>query len=265
MDHLYAKKSLGQNFLKSKGAVRTIIQTASLSENDIALEIGPGKGILTEGLIEHSAKTLVVEKDDRMIPFLTEKFAQALQNKKLEIVHGDILEIDPPNLGLKQGEYTLVANIPYYITGLIIRRFLSETIQPKRMVLMVQKEVAQRIVASDKKESLLSISVKVYGNPKYIEKVPAKYFAPAPKVDSAILLIENISKIFFKEIDEETFFAMLRKGFAHKRKVLCQNLEVAQEKREAFFVATKTHKNTRPEEVSVEQWGSIYHFLTQKA
>ncbi len=259
--HIFAKKSLGQNFLKSKGAVRSIIAAAALTPDDTVLEIGPGKGFLTESLLEKSDKVIVVEKDDRMIPFLKEKFFLYEQNKALTIIHNDILISPIESLGVKEQQYKLIANIPYYITGQIIRKFLSEGPQPSCMVLMLQKEVAERIVARDGKESILSISVKVYGTPKYIEKVPAKYFSPEPNVDSAILAINTISNNFFTEKSPEKFFEILKKGFAHKRKVIVQNLEISQEKRELFFSAVGIDKNTRAETITLSQWEKIYNFL----
>ena len=192
-----AKKSLGQNFLKSKKALEAIVLAGEISENDTVLEIGPGQGALTEKLLETGAKIIAVEKDDRLIEFLKEKFSKEITSEKFEIIHGDILEIDLDFL--KNKSYKLIANIPYYITGLIFRKFLSGNIQPEKIVILVQKEIADRIIARDGKESLLSLSVKVYGTPKKIMKVEKENFSPKPKVDSAILLIDTISKNFFKE------------------------------------------------------------------
>ena len=126
-------------------------------------------------------------------------------------------------IDLKNDGYKVIANIPYYITGLIFRKFLSGNIQPKKLVIMVQKEIADRIIARDGKESLLSLSVKAYGTVKKIMKVEKENFSPKPKVDSAILLVDNISRVFFKEISEEKFFKVIKTGFAHKRKLLKKN------------------------------------------
>src|SRR3989344_810169 len=226
-----AKKSLGQNFLNSKAVARDIVRVAELVPADTVLEIGPGKGFLTAELLASGARVIAVEKDNRMIPLLSEKFAEAIARGQFTLIHGDILEDPEKGLTfLKKvnpfSGYKLVANIPYYLTGQILRNFLEMENKPERMILMVQKEVATRIVARDNKESILSVAVKVYGTPKLIKKVPARYFTPAPKVDSAILSIENISgKSFPDKASEKVFFDIVRASFAHKRKMLAGNLK----------------------------------------
>ena len=262
-----AKKSLGQNFLNSKSVAHDIVRAANLSEGDTVLEIGPGKGFLTKELLASGARVIAVEKDDRMIPVLTEKFADAIKQGLFTLVHGDILEFvadQGPALAqiLKAGpcqQYKLVANIPYYLTGQIIRLFLEAKNKPERMILMVQKEVATRIVARDKKESILSIAFKAYGSPKLIKKVPARYFTPAPKVDSAVLSIENISGKNFSDIaTEKLFFDIVRTGFAHKRKVLVGNLkELFGENVMAVLEEASVPKNARAEDLSLTQWFTI--------
>ena len=225
---IYAKKSLGQNFLTSESAVDTIIDAGDVTGDDIVLEIGPGKGMLTKKLLIFAGKVIAIEKDTTLVEFLKEKFVNEIKNNKLDLVERDILDFDPEILEFYKEPYKLVANIPYYITGQLIRKFLETTNQPSLMVLMLQKEVALRIVARDKrsfdsaqgKESILSISVKAYGKPKYIQMVKAGSFSPKPKVDSAILLIDNISKEFFEDFSEEDFFKMVHAGFKSKRKKL---------------------------------------------
>ncbi len=204
-----AKKSLGQNFLNSKTVAREIVSSAELSATDTVLEIGPGKGFLTEGLLASGARVIAVEKDDRMIPLLSEKFAEEIKNEKFTLIHGDIVEImeGVSSYKLPTKNYKLVANIPYYLTGYILRAFLEAKVKPERMILMLQKEVADRIVARDKKESILSIAIKAYGTPRIVKRVPARYFTPAPKVDSAVLAITNISnKNFSDSAAEKRFF-----------------------------------------------------------
>jgi len=237
-----AKKALGQNFLKSQKALYDIVSAGEIADDDIILEIGPGKGALTEKLLEKAGQMIAIEKDAELIKFLKEKFTNEIKTGKLKLILGDILKISNfefliskqiPNSKFKG--YKLIANIPYYITGAIFKKFLQEEkMQPERMVLLVQKEVAQRIVGKGpstklgvNKESILSISVKAYGQPVYIETVKKRYFSPAPKVDSAILLIKNISKKLFtdNQISEEKFFELVKAGFAHKRKVLSSNLK----------------------------------------
>lgn len=262
---IHAKKSLGQNFLNSKTVARDIARAGELSSVDTVLEIGPGKGFLTSELLASGANIIAVEKDDRMIPILQEKFALEIKQKKFILIHGDIMELlahqnfFTKNLGGRG--YKLVANIPYYLTGQIIRSFLESKNKPERMILMLQKEVATRIVARDKKESILSIAVKVYGTPKLIKKVSARYFTPAPKVDSAILSIENISnKNFPNKTSEGHFFEIVRTGFAHKRKLLSGNLkEIFGEKTITVLEKAGVPQNARAENLSLNQWLNIAH------
>ena len=285
------KKSLGQNFLKSRNVLNKIIEAADIKSSDTILEIGPGFGTLTEKLLEEADTVISIEKDRRLIPILQEKFKNQIEKGKLILIEGDILKnsieylvsgIEYTQYKIHNTKYKLVANIPYYITGQIFRKFLQDPPaggQPQKIVLLVQKEIAQRIIglrntknslgtdtmnvghANEKnyestkksfvdsavrgseepsgsrrdkvrrfgsviKESILSLSVKAYGEPKIVAKVPASAFSPRPKVDSAILAINNISKKFFTEnkINEKQFFEIVKKGFAHKRKTLAKNL-----------------------------------------
>lgn len=261
-----AKKSLGQNFLTSRGVARDIVVAAHITLDDTVLEIGPGKGFLTEGLLQKAGKVIAVEKDVRMIEYLKDKFAEEIESGKLQLVHEDILYFDPPHYRLQANSYKLVANIPYYITGEIMRMFLSGDIQPSHMVLMVQKEVAERIVArppargaraGDRKESILSMSVRAYGTPRYIQKVPARYFSPKPKVDSAVLLIENISKNNFKnKKEEEWFFVVMKTGFSQKRKVIRNTLSSKFNKENvgSALKACDISENIRAEKLNFAQW-----------
>jgi len=249
-----AKKSLGQNFLTSKTTAKDIIEAAGISMKDTVLEIGPGKGFLTEELLDKSDEVIVMPKDAQLVEYLKKKFEEEIHEEKLKIIHGDILTFNPIKHGIKDKGYIIVANIPYYITGQILRLFLGSDTQPSKMTLMVQKEVAKRIVARDGKESILSISVKIYGIPKYIKKVPAKYFKPQPKVDSAILLIDSISKNLFKDKESESnFFKVLKAGFAHKRKILINNLKKYGNTADVFDKCDIPPK-TRAEELSVKDW-----------
>jgi 16S rRNA (adenine1518-N6/adenine1519-N6)-dimethyltransferase len=216
-----AKKSLGQNFLMHARIAERIVMVSGVRKDDTVLEIGPGRGMLTQQLLLRSRKVIAVEADGELFKQLQETFAGELQNGKLELLHADIRTFDTTTI---KGPYALVANIPYYITGEIIRMFLSAPHQPSSMTLLVQKEVAARIARS-KKESILSLSVKAYGIPKYEFTVPRGAFKPAPGVDSAILSIRDISrKNFASSQEEERFFNYLHAGFAHKRKFLASNL-----------------------------------------
>ncbi len=251
------KKSLGQNFLTSQSVVDKIVETANLDSKDVVLEVGPGKGVLTQALLEKVGKVVAVEKDDALIYILKEKFAKEIEEGRLILVNDDILDFDLPcrQAGPQLSDSKIVANIPYYITGEFLRKTLSADVQPSQMVLLVQKEVAER-VARSKKESILSLSVKAYGQPKYIQTVKAGSFNPAPKVDSAVLSIENISRDFFKEVNEEKFFKVIKTGFAHKRKLLLSNLSVLKEKEEIkkAFTEAQINEKARAEELSLEQW-----------
>lgn len=260
---IWAKKSLGQNFLKAKWAIDKAVEAGKVTKDDTVLEIGPGEGALTAALLEKAGRVIVLEKDDRLIPILTVKFAKEIAEKRLEIFHEDAVTFSPEKIGLKPASYKLIANIPYYITGLLLQKFTSETAHPNTIVFMVQKEVAERIVSRDGKESILSISVKAYGEPKYIATVGAGCFVPQPSIDSALIAIENISKDFFGPIPEETFFKLLKKGFAHKRKKLTQNLEIPKDKLAMFLSETLLDENIRPEKVLPETWKKIAEFYVE--
>ncbi|MCX6735693.1 MAG: 16S rRNA (adenine(1518)-N(6)/adenine(1519)-N(6))-dimethyltransferase RsmA [Candidatus Parcubacteria bacterium] len=252
---IFAKKSLGQNFLTNTGIVSSIVDAGLVSSGDTILEIGPGRGILTEELLKRGARVIAIEKDAELIPLLQEKFRDRMEKSQLSLIYEDILNF---NFSPKE-PYKLIANIPYYITGLIIRKFLTSEKQPEKMVLLVQKEVAERIIAQNGKESLLSISVKAYGTPTYIKTVKAGSFTPAPKVDSAILLIDSISHDFFKGISEERFFKILHAGFAHKRKQLFGNLKAIfketelKERMKGFGIP----ENIRAEDMLLENWKKL--------
>ncbi len=272
-----AKKSLGQHFLRNPAILAKIVAAAELAQSDTVLEVGPGEGTLTELLLQRAGKVIAIEKDDRLIPLLEEKFKGAVAAGRLELIHGGIFLFFPPN------DYKVVANLPYYITGAFLRQFLGGEHQPASMTLLLQKEVARRIVAHDKKESILSISVKCYGEPRIVGIVKAGSFSPAPRVDSAILAIENISKEFFQntyqknppptpsfikegergwispEITEKLFFEILKQGFAHPRKLLASNLGVESVVLEECGVPAKA----RAEDISLEEWKKITTYLNR--
>lgn len=237
-----------------------MVEVAAISELDNVLEIGPGKGALTQVLLETGAKVVAVEKDSDLMPILEERFADQIKSGQLELTNDDIINFTK-QIGQRPTlvNYKIVANIPYNITGEIIRSFLESEHQPKSMTLLVQKEVAQRIVARDAKESILSMSVKVYGQPKYIQKVPAMLFNPAPKVDSAVLHIADISKDFFKDnnITEDQFFRAVKQGFAQKRKKLTNNLDIKPEILEDIGLDI----NVRAENLTLQQWGLLIKSL----
>jgi 16S rRNA (adenine1518-N6/adenine1519-N6)-dimethyltransferase len=256
-----AKKSLGQHFLTSGSAIDKMIDASHVNPDDIVLEIGPGKGILTEKLIKLSGRVIALEKDSCLIPYLSEKFADGIKKGKLDIMEKDVLEFDPELLRFYQHPYKIVANIPYYITGEIIRKFLTAEYKPESMTLLVQKEVAERIVARDKKESILSLSVKFFGQPTYIATVKRGSFNPQPKVDSAILHIERI-EIRDKRL-EKRFFELVKTGFKSKRKKLISNLSSLFDKSQLApaFVKLSLDENTRAEDVPLETWLELSNSL----
>jgi 16S rRNA (adenine1518-N6/adenine1519-N6)-dimethyltransferase len=286
------KKSLGQNFLIEPTIVQKIIFAANIKGGgetsafagglasgrslETVLEVGPGKGILTRALLDAGAKVIAVEKDDALAKNLEIIFAKEISEEKLILVHDDILKffesqrfdlLDAQGRTSNSG-FSVVANIPYNITGELIRKLLEGEHQPQAMTLMVQKEVAQRIVASDSKESLLSLSVKAFGTPEYVATVTRDNFYPAPNVDSAILRISDISNDFIKTLQlsdmwktvwktsEQAFFGLLHAGFAHKRKMLVSNLAAIASKNEimAVFKAFKINEKARAEELSLSDW-----------
>jgi 16S rRNA (adenine1518-N6/adenine1519-N6)-dimethyltransferase len=255
---MYAKKSLGQHFLKSQKAILAMINSSEIEKGDFILEIGPGQGVLTEALLKTGCDVLAIEKDGDLVEILKIKFKKETKSGQLKTISGDILNFNFDKILPKK--YKVVANIPYYITGQIIRLFLSGDLQPKSMTLLVQKEVAERIVTKNKKENLLSLSVKAYGEPKYIQTVPRGAFAPAPNVDSAIIYIGNISKKrFLDKTKEKKFFQLIHAGFAHKRKQILPNLRVLYGKERVVEVLTLAGIpfTSRAEDLDIETWFSL--------
>ncbi len=236
-----------------------IADAGNLSKTDTVLEIVPGTGMLTRALLERAGKVVAVEADGELVTELKKTFASEIMNGSLTLVHDDIRKFDPSMLGT----YSLIANIPYYITGEIIRMFLTAEAKPSSMTLLVQKEVAER-VARAKKESLLSLSVKVYGTPKYQFTVPRGAFRPAPNVDSAVLTISDIHGAFASRSEETAFFEVLRAGFAHKRKLLAGNLAVLAPaaKIASAFTEAGIPEKARSEDVPLAGWRSLASALS---
>ena len=254
------KKSLGQNFLTSIPARNKIVEAGNLKLGDVVLEIGPGKGMLTEKILESGATVYAVEKDDELVHFLSEKFASEIKNEKLILINDDVLNFNVFNYKPLTTNYKLIANIPYYITGAIFEKYLSNENQPSQMVVLIQKEVAERIVARDGKHSILSLAVHVYGDPRIVTRVSRGSFFPIPNVDSAVLSIENISRKNFKnKKHEEAFFKMVKAGFAHKRKFLISNLKekLPEVSWQELFIKNNLNEKVRAEDVELEKWLAI--------
>ncbi len=240
-----AKKSLGQNFLMHARIAERIVLVSELAPDAVVFEIGPGTGMLTRELLKRVGKVIALEADYELFLRLKDDFKSEILDHRLELIHGDIRTF--AIAALPKG-YALVANIPYYLTGEIFRMFLETENQPDTMTLLVQKEVAERIARS-KKESILSLSVKAYGTPKLEFSVPRGAFVPAPKVDSAVLTIRDISrKNFPTRTEEQRFFALIRAGFAHKRKFVRKNLV------DSGLFAGHIPEKARAEDLSLPTW-----------
>lgn len=253
---VYAKKSLGQNFLMHRQTAERIVFAAKLPEKALVLEIGPGTGMLTQALLDAGHRVQAVEADTELIPVLESTFAKEIEAGRLSLVHADVRTFDTTSI---IDTYHLVANIPYYITGELFRQFLTAPHQPASMTLLVQKEVAERIVRA-KKESLLSLSVKAFGAPTYAFTVPRGAFRPAPNVDSAVIHISDISRRSFGSSTEESrFFAILHAGFAHKRKRLAKNLEGFTDSATitTAFSRLDLDPNVRAEDLTLSTWLSL--------
>lgn len=249
------KKHLGQNFLINKGIISKIIKTAQLSAGDIVLEIGPGTGALTFELARVCEKVIAVEKDRDLALLLKEKLsAEHITN--VEIVTADILTF-LKSFKLQATSYSVVANIPYYLTSVLIRTLLEQKHKPENIFLTIQKEVAQRICALDGKESLLSLSVKFYADPKIYFYISRGSFSPPPKVESAF--IEITPKTSPPLIAPEKFFTVIKAGFSAPRKKLIGNLAANLPNTDKktvteIFTRLKLDQNTRPEHLSLSQW-----------
>ena len=252
------KKSLGQNFLTSDVVPNWMCDAADVQNNEIILEIGPGTGMLTKTLLKRGARVIAIEADDRAIQKLEETFAEELKNKQLTLHHGDIREITPEKLHLEDKKFKVVANIPYYLSGFLLRTLLENPIQPSNLTFLIQKELAERI-ARDKKESLLSLSVKVFGDPVYKKTVSKGHFHPQPKVDSAILSIYDINSNHFTDLSQESFFSILHLGLGNKRKQLLSNLSKKYERKklEVIFTNLNLPLNVRGEDLNLTTWLNI--------
>jgi 16S rRNA (adenine1518-N6/adenine1519-N6)-dimethyltransferase len=209
-------------------------------------------------LLKICNKIVVIEKDHRLIPILNEKFKNDISKGKLTVIEEDILDFDIEKNGIDI-KYRIIANIPYYITGQIIRKFLEANKKPISMTLLLQKEVAERILARDGKESLLSLSVKIFGKPSIVRTVGRGAFNPVPNVDSAVLNIEEISNKKLDGVDQDDFFKVIHAGFAHKRKQLLPNLSNLFNKDmvSQALIDLKINPKIRAEDVKLDDWIKI--------
>ena len=263
---LQPRKRLGQNFLTDPVALARIVAAADLSTSDLVVEVGAGAGTLTRPLAEQAGRVLALELDDQLVALLRDEMA-GLHN--VEIVHGDVLRFSSPEL-IHRG-YKVVGNLPYYITSAVLRRFLEKMPRPRLLVVTVQREVAERILAEPGKMNLLAVSVQFYGQPRMVARIPAGSFYPAPKVDSAVVRIdvgEGPAVALGEGADEAGFFRAVRAGFSQKRKKLRNSLSAglrlkpvqASESLEQAGV----DPGRRAETLSLQEWASVTQVLHQR-
>ncbi|MBI4296260.1 MAG: 16S rRNA (adenine(1518)-N(6)/adenine(1519)-N(6))-dimethyltransferase RsmA [Chloroflexi bacterium] len=270
------RKGLGQHFLIDKEALSTIMEAAELTRADVVLEVGPGLGILTRELAQRAGWVIAIELDDKLAAMLQQRLV-TLPN--VTIINRNILDIDPAALlneqqvsfspSLNPLAYKVVANLPYSITSPVLRHFLEASRKPEFMVVMVQKEVAQAIVAEPGERSILSISVQFYGKPRIVSHVPARSFYPAPEVDSAILRIDIYPKPVVAVTDEASFFRLVRAGFSAARKQLVNSLSqgMALPRERAFRLLDKAgiQSQRRAETLTLEEWARLWQvYVSEK-
>ena len=246
-----AKKSFSQNWLKDEKVIEQMIEVAAIKKGEKVLEIGSGKGVLTQALIKAGAVVTAVEVDLELVDFLQREFG-----KKIKLIADDILTVDLAEIGLENRQYKIVANLPYHITSAILEKFLTTTVQPKQMVLMVQKEVAERIVAKPPQMSLLSVVCQIYAQVQKVIDVPAESFNPKPKVDSAVVLFDL--KKQSQDFNLEKVIKLAKIGFLNKRKQLQRNLVSAGlgESKEIKSILQELNLNPqeRAENLLIEDW-----------
>jgi 16S rRNA (adenine1518-N6/adenine1519-N6)-dimethyltransferase len=255
--HLRPSKGLGQNFLQDDHALQEIVARASIRPADEILEIGPGLGNLTRYLALSARHVTAVELDKNLFPILETVLAPY---KNVRLVQGDILKLNPADLMEAPG-YLVVANIPYYITSVVIRHLLESGSRPRRLVLTVQEEVAGRICARPGKMSLLALSVQVYGTPAIVAYLPSEAFHPAPKVDSAVLRVDLLPEPVIPLPLLNAFFTLIKAGFSQKRKTLRNSLSgglgIRPEAAESLLSAAGIDPMRRAETLSLEEWGRL--------
>ncbi|MDR3575446.1 MAG: 16S rRNA (adenine(1518)-N(6)/adenine(1519)-N(6))-dimethyltransferase RsmA [Anaerolineaceae bacterium] len=255
--HLSPKKGLGQNFLLDPVALKRIITAAEIPENSSVLEIGAGLGNLTRYLAQAAQKVVAVELDAELFPILQQVLAN---DQNVTLVKGDILKLQPAALVSQEG-YLVVANIPYYITSNLIRHLLEASIKPQRLVLTVQREVAERICAKPGDLSLLALSVQVYGLPKLAGQIPAGAFYPSPKVDSTIVRVDLYPQPLIPAQSLDRFFRLAKAGYSQKRKTLRNALSgglgVPTARVVELLQAAGIDPQRRAETISLAEWSDL--------
>lgn len=280
---LWARKGLSQNFLVDRSALEKIVEAGELTGDDLVIEIGPGTGVLTSELVETAGEVIAIELDSKLVELLncsivkllgspSNSAIQQFSNKKLKVINADVLKINLNEL-IGDRKYKVMANIPYHITSKILELFLSRNNKPETMVLLVQKEVAERVCARPGAMSTLSVSVQLYGEPEIVGIVKKDSFFPSPKVDSAILKIvchSEQSEESHKEMGsfasaqddpEKSFFRLIHIGFASKRKTLVNNLSagyyISKEEASGIIKKAGLSENARAQELSIEEWKNL--------
>jgi len=254
---LHPSKGLGQNYLQDSASLQKIVSAAGVGSADAILEIGPGLGSLTRYLALSAHSVTAVELDRKLFPVLESVLAPY---KNVRLVQGDILKLNPAELMGAPG-YIVVANIPYYITSAVIRHLLEAELRPSRMVLTVQKEVAERICADPGRMSLLALSVQVYGKPVLVTTILAEAFYPQPKVDSAVMSIELYAQPIIPPDRLDNFFTLIKAGFSQKRKTLRNalsgGLRIPPVESAALLSTAGIDPQRRAETLSLEEWGNL--------
>ena len=254
---LSPRKGLGQNFLIDSAALRKLVEAAEVEAQSDVLEIGPGVGSLTAELARSAGRVTAVEIDANLIPVLRQVLATY---PNVHLVHGDILEIDLDALQLTPG-YLVVANIPYYITSAIIRRLLEAPVRPARMVLTVQREVAERLAAAPGDLSLLAVSVQFYGQPQIVTKLNPAAFWPRPDVESAVVRIDVYPTPIVEVPSEQAFFRVVRAGFSQKRKQLrnaiSSGMSVNKARADELLLGSGIDPSRRAETLTLEEWAAL--------
>lgn len=250
-------KGLGQNFLQDPIALEKIVAAAEIQPTDAVLEIGPGLGSLTRYLAASAKAVVAVELDQHLLPPLK---AVLSPYDNVRLIHGDILELIPGDL-IHEPEYIVAANVPYYITSAIIRHLLESPSRPRRVVLTIQKEVAQRICETPGDMSLLALSVQVYGKPRVVAHIPAGAFFPAPNVDSSVLSIEIYATPMIPVALLDTFFKLIKAGFGQKRKTLrnslASGLSISPSQAAELLTRVGIDPQRRAETLSIAEWSAL--------
>lgn len=250
-------KRLGQNFLIDEHHLQRIVEAADVTAQDEVLEVGAGLGSLTRHLAAVARRVVAVELDGDLLPGLRSVIGEA---PNVKILHGDVLQLDL-STHFTQAGYLVVANIPYYLTSNLIRHLLEEDPRPRRLALTVQREVAERACARPPEMSLLSLSVQLYGEPRIAHHIPAGAFYPAPKVDSAVLVVDLFEQPRLPAAKVDGFFRLAKAAFAQKRKTLANSLAampgVDKPQAQQRLQAAGIDPQRRPQTLSLEEWGRL--------